>query len=459
MEKNVLDRTLEAVVHTPGAALSGLAVVIYAQGDIRYEGYFGHRYIDPADPTRSLPVTAATRFRVASLSKVMTTLAIMQFVERGQLDLDADVGDVLGWPLRNPYWPQTPITTRMLLTHTSSLRDGERYTFPPAMRLAEVFQPHNDLYQDDDGEVDRDANGDDDEAGAHFATPDAGVDRAPGRFFTYCNLGFGVLGTLVERLSGERFDRYVDRHVLAPLGIDASFNVRNLSDDGIRNLAALYRRQRAGAWDPSGSWIAQVDDVRGVRPPAPAGLEAYHPGANGTIFSPQGGLRITARDLIEVMKLFLPSGMSHSGKRHSEQGRVGQVLQPETIEQILSEQWRFDPAIANGDPYGGLMRGWGLGLHHLTGSPADAFGAADSLPPSSIEPNWGHLGDAYGLLAAMLFDPRRDAGFIYIIGGVGRDPDTYKGEHSAFYRWEEAIQRAIMEALPALGCAHPAPAS
>lgn len=421
---NELDRKLQAVVHTPGAELSGLAVVIYAQGTIRYEGYFGHRFIDLDDPRRSLPVTAKTRFRVASISKVVTTLAIMQLVERRLLDLDADVSDGLGWSLRNPHWPQTPITTRMLLTHTSSLRDGEVYTFPPTTSLSEVFQPYSRYY----------------EGGAHFATPARDTEQAPGHFFTYCNLGFGVLGTLVERLSDERFDLYVDQHVLAPLGIDASFNVRNLSDEGIRNLATLYRRQRAGDWDASAPWTAQVDDVHGIHPPAPAGLDAYQPGANGTIFSPQGGLRISARDLVEVMRLFLDGG----------QCRSKQVVQPATVQQILSEQWRFNPTAANGDPYGGLMRGWGLGLHHLTSAPADAFGASDCLPPGSVAPFWGHLGDAYGLLAALLFDPRRDAGFIYIIGGVGRDPETYKGETSAFYRWEEAIQRVIFDTLSTL---------
>jgi CubicO group peptidase (beta-lactamase class C family) len=418
---NELDQRLAAVMETPGAALSGLAVVLYAQGAIQYEGYFGHRFIDADDPARSLPVTAETRFRVASISKVVTTLAVMQLVERGLLDLDADVSDVLGWRLRNPHWPQTPITTRMLLTHISSLRDGEIYTFPPATPLAEVFQPHSPYY----------------ESGAHFAAPVADADLAPGRFFTYCNLGFGVLGTLIERLSGERFDAYVDRHVLAPLGVDASFNVCNLSDAGLRNLATLYRRQRAGAWDASAPWVAQVDDVRGVRPPVPVGLDAYRPGANGTVFSPQGGLRISARDLVEVMKLFLYSG----------QGRMGQVVLPTTIEQILSEQWRFDPATANGDPYGGLMRGWGLGLHHLTAAPADRFGASDRVISGNTTLCWGHLGDAYGLLAAMLFDPLRGTGCIYIIGGVGRDPETYRGDHSAFYRWEEQIQRAIIDTL------------
>lgn len=418
---HALDQQLATIMRTPGADLSGLAVILYGDGAIRYEGYFGQRFIDAA-PGSSLPVTPATKFRVASISKTVTTLAIMQLVERGLLDLDADVSDALGWRLRNPHWPDAAITTRMLLTHTSSLRDGEIYTFPPTTTLASIFQPGSPFY----------------EGGAHFAGPTPHVDHAPGRFFSYCNLGFGVMGTLIERLTGERFDLYVDRQVLSPLGVDASFNVRNLTDDGLRNLAALYRRQRDGVWETTAPWAAQVDDVRGVRPPAPPDLDAYVIGSNGTMFSPQGGLRISARDLVEVMKLFL----------HGGQGRLGRVLQPATIQQILTAQWRFDPAQGNGDPYGGLMRRWGVGLQQLSNAPADAYGPGDRLLPGASPMLWGHMGDAYGLLGAMFFDPAQDAGFIYIIGGVGCDPELYKGVYSAFYRWEEQIQTAILAAFP-----------
>jgi CubicO group peptidase (beta-lactamase class C family) len=417
-----LDRQLEQIMHTPGADLSGLAVVVYRAGEIRYEGYFGHRFIDSDDAGRSLSVTAATKFRVASVSKTVTALAVMQLVERGLLDLDADVSDVLGWRLRNPHWPDTPITARMLLTHTSSLRDGETYTFPPTTALRDVFQPGSPFYEN----------------GAHFAGRSIYADYAPGRFFSYCNLGFGVLGTLIECVTGGRFDRYVDRHVLAPLGADASFNVRSLSDDGLRSLAVLYRRQRDGEWDALAPWCAQVDDVRGVRPPAPDVLDAYQPGANGTIFSPQGGLRIAPRDLVEVMKVFTHGGL----------GKHQRLLQPATMAQMLTEQWRFDPTLGNGEPYAGLMRAFGLGIHHLTNAPADAYGPSDRLCPGASPQLWGHMGDAYGLLSAMWFDPEKDAGFVYVIAGVGCDPETYKGEYSAFYRWEEAIQCAILEAFP-----------
>uniref|UniRef100_A0A7C1JY19 Class A beta-lactamase-related serine hydrolase n=1 Tax=Caldilinea aerophila TaxID=133453 RepID=A0A7C1JY19_9CHLR len=421
-----LNQRLEAILHTPGAELASLAVVIYAQGHIQYEGFFGYRWIDPQHPKHSLPVTAQTKFRVASISKLVTALAVMQLVERGLLALDADVSDVLGWRLRNPHWPEIPITLRMLLTHTSSLRDGGPYTFPPHVTLREVLSS---------GSL---SNGN----SPYFAGPVSHRNQAPGHYFSYCNLGFGVLGTLIESISGERFDRYVDRHILQPLGLDASFHVCNLSDEGIRNLATLYRRQHSGMWDASAPWVAQVDDLRGVRPAEPEALRRYRPGDNGTIFSPQGGLRISARDLIEIMKVFL-----HEGEGRDRHGMPVRLLRSESVRQMLTVQWRFDPHIGNGDPYGGLMRAWGLGVHLLTNAPADAYGLSDRLLSGESPHLWGHTGDAYGLLGALFFEPQQDVGFVYLIGGVGRDPETYKGVYSAFYRWEEEIQSAIWGAI------------
>lgn len=420
-EPNTLDSQLAAIAQTPGADLSGLAAIAYVRGAVVYEYAWGYGTIDAQAPANNLPVTLDTKFRIASISKTVTTLAVMQLAEAGRLDLDADVSDYLGWRLHNPRWPETPITTRMLLTHTSSLRDGETYAFPLPATLAAVFQPGSLYYED----------------GAHFAAPGNGADRAPGRYFAYCNLGFGVMGTLIECITGERFDLYVDRHVLAPLGVDASFNVRNLSDAGFAQLATLYRRQRDGAWDANAPWCAQVDDYRGIRPAPPAGLDAYVPGANGTLFSPQGGLRISARDLVVLMKLFL----------HGGQAAHGRVLAPATVRQILTDQWRFDPVVGNGDPYGGLMRAFGLGLHHITNAPADGFGPSDRIVAGPAPALWGHTGDAYGLLSAMLFDPARDLGLVYIIGGTGRDPETYKGAYSGFYRWEEQIQTVLFDTL------------
>lgn len=416
-----LEAACARIVATPGAELSGLAVVLYSRGQITYEGYWGRRRIGAGNPAQDLPVTPETRFRVASITKTAVALGTMRLVELGKLDLDADVSDYLGFGLRNPHYPDDPITPRMLLTHTASLRDGEIYAFPLPATLADVFRPGSSFWEE----------------GAHFAAPQAGADRAPGRFFTYCNLGYGVLGTLIERVSGARFDEYMAQYVLQPLGLRAAFNVRSLAAADLDNLATLYRKQCDGLWNPAGTWCAQADDYRGERPPAPPGLDDYVIGTNGTLFSPAGGLRASARELVQIMRLFL------AGSR----GEATPVVSAATIQQMLTDQWRFDAAARNGDPYGGLMRAWGLGVHHLTGSAADAGGSGDRIEAARKDLQlWGHMGDAYGLLSAMLFDPARDWGFVFIIGGVGCDPEAYKGEFSAFYRWEEEIMRAIVAA-------------
>jgi CubicO group peptidase (beta-lactamase class C family) len=414
-----LDATLAQIAATPGAELAGLAVAVAAEGAVVYEGYFGHRRIAAA-PARSLPVTPATRFRVASITKTTVALGVMRLVEQGRLDLDVDVSGYLGFPLRNPHYPGDAITPRQLLAHTASLRDGEVYAFPLGAALADAFRPGAAYW----------------EAGAHFAAPQPGLDLAPGRYFTYCNLGYGVLGTVIECISGERFDRYMARYVLEPLGLGGAFDVRSLAPVDLDNLATLYRKECAGVWDADGPWCAQVDDYGGQPPPLP-GLDGYVIGTNGTLFSPAGGLRASLRELVQLQQWLL------AGAR----GEDTPVVSAETIRAMLTEQWRYSAAANNGEPYGGLMRAFGLGLHHLTGSAGDAGGPGDRMVAGRSDLRWwGHMGDAYGLLSAMLCDPVRQTGIVYIISGVARDPETYKGEYSAFYRWEEQIQTAIAAA-------------
>ena len=84
-----------------------------------------------ADKAAGRKLTADDPVRIASISKLVTTLGVMRLVEAGKLDLDADASDLLGWRLRNPAFPQTPITLRLLLSHRSSLTDRAGYWQTP----------------------------------------------------------------------------------------------------------------------------------------------------------------------------------------------------------------------------------------------------------------------------------------------------------------------------------------
>ena len=95
---------------------SGAAVVVAKDGEIVYEYYYGY-----ADKKAKEPITESTYFRLASVTKLVSAIRTMQLVEQGTLDLDQDISAYLGYDIRNPYHRKTPITLRMLMTHTSSL--------------------------------------------------------------------------------------------------------------------------------------------------------------------------------------------------------------------------------------------------------------------------------------------------------------------------------------------------
>ena len=116
----VLDDELAAVQSDPAHPLASLAVLAVRGNAVVYEGYFGQRSVD-----KDLPANADTLYRIASVSKTMTSIGFMKLVEQGRIDLDADVSTYLGFSLRNPAAPDDAITSRMLLSHTASLRDPQ----------------------------------------------------------------------------------------------------------------------------------------------------------------------------------------------------------------------------------------------------------------------------------------------------------------------------------------------
>ena len=101
------------------AKVPGLAAAIVKNGKVIWTGAYGW-----ANRAQKILVTDDTLFQVASVSKPVTACAVMQLVEQGKLSLDADVNEVLPFPVRNPKHPKVPITLKHLLTHTSGIRDN-----------------------------------------------------------------------------------------------------------------------------------------------------------------------------------------------------------------------------------------------------------------------------------------------------------------------------------------------
>ena len=336
------------------------------------------------------PMTVDDPARIASVSKLVVAIAVMRLVEAGRLDLDADVSQLLGRRLRNPAFPDTPITLRLLLSHQSSLTDTVDYVLPLDADMLAVLD-----------------------------NPKAwDADHAPGTYFRYANFNFPVVASVMEKATGERFDRLMERLVLAPLAIEGCYNWASCSPQRAGQAVVLYREREPTKDEPTTIRTCPVT-------PAADGscdLSQLKLGANGAAFSPQGGLRISARDLAKVGQLLL-------GK-----GKLGKVrlLKPSSVRTLLATEWRYDGS--NGDNQNGFMCRYGLATQTLG---TDEPGCRDD-PFGDGRERVGHAGDAYGLKSGLWIDPERGTGVVYLATDV---LDADAGTHSAFMRIEEELAK------------------
>jgi CubicO group peptidase (beta-lactamase class C family) len=413
-----LTRQLHEIMTDPAMPLPSLSVVAIRHGEVVYAQQLGSKRLATATaPAR--PADANTMYRVASVSKFVTAIGTMKMVEQGLLSLDADVSDVLGYRLRNPHFPDQPITLRMLLTHTSSLRDEGGFKWAPDVDLKDVLAPGGRFYG---------------KGGMWSAT------HAPGAYFEYVNFNWGILATIMERAGGERFDRLMRKLVFDPMGLKAGFYLADFAPADIDDVATLYRkREKDGneTWDPNGPWVAQADDFGNEPPVAPAGLDKYAIGSNGTIFGPQGSLRISANELARIMLMLMNEGRD-GGK---------QILKRETVATMFSRQWTLAPDNGNGDSdyFHGLYHAWGLGNQQFVDASTVRNGRAggDRLVEGGGFTGVGHLGWSWGLNALFVFDPRTKNGMIYVSSGVGANPELQPGRYSSEARFQERITDAL----------------
>ena len=385
-----------------GVEVAGAALVKSAPGRPDRRIALGGAHVSAnGDILRLMTVDAPVR--VASVSKLFVALAIHRLADAGRLRLDDDVSRYLGWRLRNPAHPETPITIRQMLRHHSSLSDAGGYFTPLGTRLRDLV------------------------TASSFST------AAPGAQFDYANLNHALLGEVIEHVTGERFDRAMQRLVLRPLELAACYNWSGCSAERIAQAAAIYRKapSEEGPWDPAGPWIAQIDDKRPpeacevrLKEGAACDLAGIRPGDNGGLFAPQGGLRISVADLARA-------GQALAQNRDRGGGRF---LKPAT--------WRalFRPvAIAragNGEETDGrLMQYWSEGgLHCFSG--AGHPGEDQPLAPRPMA-GCGHLGNAWGLVSGLVIDPQTRQSLAWAITGSAAPYPP--GLNSRFTRSEEEL--------------------
>lgn len=361
-----------------------------------------------ADIDRNIPVGDSTFFRIASVSKLVTAMAFMLLVDDGLVGLDDDISTILGYNVVNPTYPNTSITPRMLLSHTSSIIDGptysnflsDTYNLNPIPDLSEILVVNGTYYNS-----------------MTFNQ------TQPGTYFNYSNLNYVIIGTLIENISGEPFDQFCRDRLFTPLGIRGSFNVADISD--LDHLAVLYRK-------PNGVWISQADNYQGV-PPNWTNLNGYQPGTNGGRFAPQGGFRCRVSEMALLMRLLINNGQIN--------GQT--VLSSSSVQLMLGNEWTYDGS--NGNNYFGLFNGWGLGVHRIQNTPN-----GDTVLTGSDE-MFGHPGEAYGLVSDAYVDTSRGLGFVFLTNGSGTGYQV--GAQSVFYTVEKDVFTIVEDRFITVTCA------
>jgi len=275
--------------HIPGAAVS-----VVKDGTLFFTKGYGYADLEnkiPVDPEQTI-------FSIGSVGKLFTWTAVMQLVEQGKLDLDADVNTYLDFHIPDTY-PQ-PITLKHLLTHTAGFED----------LWFEVFAWNADEVMP---------------VGEWLASHIPARVNPPGEVAAYSNYGANLAGYIVARVSGQPYEQYLQDHIFDPLGMERSRANLPLPPD-LRSHAAL------GYWD-----------MDGVLQPIPKVPDDY---LGQPAMVPAGGHLSSVTDMARFMIAQL------NGGRYSDaETAEGRILSESTTLQMHNTLYTPDPRIL-GTAYG-----------------------------------------------------------------------------------------------------------
>lgn len=387
----------------------GSAAIFIKNNQVEFETYRGFKNVE-----FGALVDSNTLFKVASLSKVVSTLGLMKLVEQGKLNLDEDISTYLGFKLVNPYWPNDKITLKMILSHTSSIQDvGQFDQFLLATRthpnnppdLKDLLLPNHKYFN-----------------------KYLWLRNRPGTYFQYSNMAFGLIGAIIENVSNKRFDIFMKENLFKPLELNASYNVFDLQNQ--LDLSNLY------LWRPHEFSIQLNEQYYALS--EKFNCDFYPIGKNGYLFPAQSGLRITAKGLQVIMGLFFNNGESFA--LNSRKKVI--IFESKTIDTMCKVVWQYPSSIehkiGNGNTQNGLFMQWALGLQNTNlGYSNDSF-------------YLGHKGVAYGLFSGFYFNRNTQNGCVFIINGSEYgyrfDNNSPYFKHESFMiDWFKKIEKSIQK--------------
>lgn len=292
-------------------AIPGLAIAVVKDRKIVHMRGYGF-----ADLRARTPMTADTPMNIASISKPILGIVLLQLRDKGQLDLDADINRFLPFRVDHPQAKGRPITLRQLATHTSGIADyydtadyqpGADSPTPLTMYLRSLLTPAGARY----------------DAGGHY------LDAQPGTVREYSNLGAGVAGAAAERAGGAPLSALAKENIFAPLGMTNSSWL--LADYPAGKLATRYEVYQclpytslcASTGEPKRNYL-----IGRIFRPARADrrVEPYPQFGNPNY--PDGGVNASARDLTLLAQSLLAGGKT----------RDGRLLSPASFDEMLKLQ-------------------------------------------------------------------------------------------------------------------------
>ncbi|WP_139924590.1 serine hydrolase [Hymenobacter sp. DG01] len=256
--------------------IPGASVAISRQGKLVYARGFGY-----ADLAKTQPMTPATLLRVASVSKPVTSVAVMKLMEEGKLSLQHKVFGPEGY-LNAPYYTGVitdpriyDITVRQLLEHTAGwnrdagvdgFNSSDPIDFP--LHVAQVMQVPNPVG---------------DSTLVRYLLS-RGLNFSPGTRFAYSNIGYLVLGKIIEKITGQRYEAWVRSNILAPAGVREAHLGRNLRTAKLENEAEYFCPAIGESCYGTGKKVSYA-----------------YGGANLEAMNAHGGWLFTARDLVRLL--------------------------------------------------------------------------------------------------------------------------------------------------------------
>ena len=289
--------------------------------------------------THKNPTELTTAFKIASVTKMVTAIGFMQLAEQGFIGLDEPINNYLPFRVVNPACPEADITMRQILSHTSTLKQSSKY-----LPDWENLPVSNSVFY---------------------------RNLLPGEKYHYANLNGGLVGSMIEALSGQSVNTYMKEHVFDPLGIDAAYSPTLLSDQ--ENIGALMTRSGVTTSNASRQLKADADYDDTCDP-------AIHTDRTA------GALYISADGLNRLMVMMANGGV-YEGVR---------ILKEETVRLMEQDQSLIPDSSVTGSS------AYGLFLTHYN------FGGSDW---------YGHQGRFNGLTSDAFYQPDTGLTFVMIVNG------------------------------------------